>query len=239
MVITEKELKIKTSDKKVIYGILGKSSKKSDTLVIFVHGFTGHRDEHIFFNGSKLFTQKGLDTFRFNLYAGEAKSIRHFRDTTISLHGKDINTVVKYFRNKYKKIFVIGHSYGGTSLLFTNQSLIDKYVFWDASYIDSKNVLEDMRLDKKIDAYIIDWGIEIIVGNKFMKELKNFPDCGKLVKKIQKPTLFITAGKKVKQGAKYFKAANKPKKYVNISTADHNFNNWRDEEKLLKKLTVG
>lgn len=114
----EKELKIPTPDKKVVVGTLLTAKKKSEILVVFVHGFTGHQNEHIFFNGAKFFSEKGIDSFRFNLYAGEDKNIRRFRDTTISLHGKDISTVVKSFRKKYKKIYVVGHGYGGTSLLF-------------------------------------------------------------------------------------------------------------------------
>lgn len=46
----EKELKIKTPDKKLIYGSFVSAGKKSDKLVIFVHGFTGHKNEHIFFS---------------------------------------------------------------------------------------------------------------------------------------------------------------------------------------------
>ena len=102
----EIEVKIRTPDKKVIYGTLGRAKKKAGTLVVFVHGFTGHQNEHIFFNGSKLFAQKGLDTFRFDLYTGGKKGARHFRDTSISVHGKDINAVVKFFRNKYKCLLV-------------------------------------------------------------------------------------------------------------------------------------
>ena len=47
----EKEIKIKTPDKHIIYGTLNTSKKNSNILLIFVHGLTGHRDEHIFYNG--------------------------------------------------------------------------------------------------------------------------------------------------------------------------------------------
>lgn len=239
----EKELKIRTVNRKSIYGTLGITNKKSHKLVIFVHGFTGHQNEHIFFNGAKFFTEKGFDTFRLNLYGdlyGKGDKSRHFRDTYISLHGKDITTVAKFFRKKYKKIFVIGHSYGGTSLLFTDQSFIDGYVFWDASYINSKDSTANMKFNKNIDGYILDWGMEYIVGKRFVEELKNFLDCKDLIKEVQKPVLFITAGNRgnSKAGIKYFENANQPKKLINIKTADHNFNKWEDEEKLLKNTYI-
>lgn len=230
----EKEISIKTPDKKLIYGTLGKSKNKSDTLVIFVHGFTGHQNEHIFFNGSRFLAGKGCDTFRFNLYSWQ-KDARHFKDVKISLHGKDITTVVKYFRKKYKKIFLIGHSYGGASLLFAETELVDGLVFWDASYIDSRYAHEDLGYDKKTGKYIYDFGIEYFVGKEFIDELRNFPDCGDLIKKIHKPVLFIVSGREgnVKAEQQYFIQANKPKARVNIKHADHCFDNWEDEKRLL------
>ena len=231
----EKELEIKTSDKKFIYGTLLSATKKSKSLIIFVHGFTGHQNEHIFFNGANFFIEKGFDTFRFNLYAGGKKS-RHFRDTKISLHGKDVTTVIKNFRKSYQKIYLVGHSYGGTALLFTDQSLVDGFIFWDASYITSKDTLEVIKYNRSLKAYILDWGIEIVVGKGFIEELKKFPDCGKLIKQIYKPVLFITADKGgSKVGRKYFSKANKPKKLLNIKGANHNFDNWNDEQKLFKE----
>jgi esterase/lipase len=232
----EKEIKIKKFDKKVIYGTFVGSKKKSNKLIVFIHGFTGNQNEHIFFNGAKFFSDRGFDTFRFNLYAGEGKNSRHFEETKISLHGKDINTVVKYFRKKYKSIYVVGHSYGGTSLLFVDQSTVDGFIFWDASYINHKDVTENMKYSKNLNSYILDWGIRIIVGKKFIEELKKFPDCGKLIKNIHKPVLFIGTGKGNINGAKkYYKKANNPKKLVNIKNADHNFNKLIDEERLFKE----
>ncbi|MFA5827095.1 MAG: hypothetical protein WC839_01190 [Candidatus Paceibacterota bacterium] len=40
-----KEIQLKTKDEHIIYGTFD-SVKKSKTLLIFVHGFTGHRNEH-------------------------------------------------------------------------------------------------------------------------------------------------------------------------------------------------
>jgi esterase/lipase len=231
----EKDLSIKTPDNKLIYGTLARSKKKSNILIVLVHGFTGNKDEHLHFNGAKFFMERGFDTFRLNLY-GWGKKARRLRDITISLHGNDISTVLKYFRKKYKKIFVIGHSYGGLSLLFVDQSLADGLVFWDASYITSKDRMERMRFNKSIYGYVMDWGIEYILGKKLIDEIKHFPDCKKLIKAIHKPVLFITAEKgNMKKGKLYLKAANNPKKLINIKGADHNFNKFKDEDTLLKQ----
>src|SRR3989344_1336712 len=115
----EKQLKIKTPDKKVIYGTLRGSLDKP--LVIFVHGFTGFKDEHQFFNGARFFEKRGFSSFRFNLYHWE-KGARKLEDCTLSLHGEDLDQVVEYFRKKgVKKIFAVGHSFGGLTVLLSKK----------------------------------------------------------------------------------------------------------------------
>lgn len=231
----EKEIKIKTSDGFQIYGTLSTPRKKTDKLVIFVHGFTGHRNAHIFFNGAKYMNAKGAAAFRFDLYNAE-KGARHFKDTKISQHGDDITTVVSYFRKKYKKIYVVGHSYGGTSLLFADTSKVNALVFWDASWIDPKEEKKDFRYNSALDRYVWDWRVEYLVGKAYVEELRDFPDCGELVAKITAPKLFITAGKqRILKGKKYMAAASQFKKHVNISGADHNFNSFKAEDRLLEE----
>jgi pimeloyl-ACP methyl ester carboxylesterase len=226
----EKEIKIKTGDK-FIYGTVSFASKKSDRLVIFVHGFTGHRNEHIFFNGSKYFNGKGYDAYRFDLYTGSKKA-RHFEETSISMHGKDVTTVIKHFKKKYKKIFVAGHSFGGTSLLFVDTSLVDVLCFWDASYVIPQKENKDYVYNKALGAYIIDWGMRYVIGKKFVKELLCFPDCGKLVSKIHAPVKFVVTKTNMKAGKRYLAKANQPKSFAVIPKADHNFNTQKAEQKL-------
>ncbi len=232
----QKDLKIKTKDSHYIYGTLNTPNKISKKLVIFVHGFTSHRNEHILFNGSKFFVNKGFDTFRFDSYAGD-KGARNMLDYTISLNGEDINTVVDYFFKKYKKIYVVGHSYGGTALLFANQEKVSKFIFWDPSYIE-KDQDQGFVYKKEIDSYIEDWGVTYIVGKKLVNELKNFPNCGDMISRFNKPVLFIGAGKGAKNHCnKYFKKTNSSKDLKIIEGADHNFNNF-DHEEILFKETI-
>ena len=230
----EKELQIKTEDKKVIYGTLSAAKVSNQKVVVFTHGFLGNRNEHIFFNGAKYFTEKGYDTFRFDLFSG-AKDGRHFRDTKISVHGEDLNTVIRHFKKIYKKIYVVGHSYGGTTLLFADSSLIDALVFWDASYIKKRK--KEFPYNKKFQSFVMDYGFEAVVGKSYVDELKNFPDCGKLIGQIHVPVKFITAGKlgNEKAGKKYFLKANEPKELVNIATANHNFDGFNEERTLIEE----
>jgi pimeloyl-ACP methyl ester carboxylesterase len=229
----EKEVKIKTKDKHVIYGSLTTAKKASSKLVIFCHGFTGNRNEHIHFNGAKYFTGKGYDTFRFDFYSSEKKA-RHFEDTFIGQHGADITTVVSHFKSTYKKIYLIGHSFGGTSLLFASHTNVNALVFWDASYFSKEEAKKEFKIDTKTGLYLMDFGVRTIIGKKFIDELHRFPDCGQLISSVQVPVKCIGAGKG-KDAKKYFAKANQPKAISIITSADQNFNTFSDEVKLFEE----
>src|ERR1700722_5022683 len=109
----EKSIKLKASKKINIIGILN-SKKKSDKLVIFCHGLTGSMYESKSMQGVKLFTSKGYDTFRIDFYGDAWQSGRTLLHSTISTHVLDLNTVLDHFKNKYKKIYLVGHSLGGS-----------------------------------------------------------------------------------------------------------------------------
>lgn len=234
----EKEIKIKTNDGKLIYGTLTYSKKKSEKLIIFVHGLGGHRNEHIHFNASNFFRKHGFSTFRFDLYS-YGKKARAMSDCTIALHGKDLNTVTDFFRKKFKTIDVIGHSLGGLTILASQTSKFDAIVFWDPAHTkyEWRHGELDFKYDKKLDKYIINWGTELLMGKQMFKELVHGKDSSQSIKKIHKPIKIISAGKGVlmKTNRDYFKHANFPKEFVEIKNADHNFNTEGTEEKLFKE----
>jgi dienelactone hydrolase len=231
----ELEIKIRTSDKHLIYGTLLKSQKKTNKLVIFCHGFTGNRNEHVFFNGARFFAEKGYNTFRFDFYS-DSKGARHFGETKLSIHGADITTVLTYFQNKYESVYLVGHSFGGTSLLFADTSKASALVLWDPSFVDKEEEKKAFHFDKEINGYSIDWGMKVVVGKAFVEELFNFPNSVDLIQNIHKPIKFIGAGKAgFRHSQKYYKYANSPKSYAKIEGADHCFNMATYEQKLFEE----
>lgn len=228
----EKEIRIATGDNHFIYGNLAGGKSRSRKLVIFCHGFTGNRNEHIFFNGAKFFSENGYDTFRFDFY-NDQKKARHFEETSISQHGSDITAVVNHFKKKYDKIYLVGHSFGGTSLLFANHESIVAMVFWDASYVVSR---DEKSFFKTKNPPTIDFGIRVIVGKRFTRELFDFPDCGALIAAVHVPVKFIGAGRgNFTDSKKYYDHANQPKSLSKIAAADHCFNTLKSEAKLLEE----
>lgn len=95
----QKEVRIKTTDKKTIFGTLDTPKERSKGLIIFVHGLTGHQYEHIFFNAAKFFTKKGYSTYRFDLY-GFCKPARILEETCLKTHAEDTNNVIQHFQKQ-------------------------------------------------------------------------------------------------------------------------------------------
>src|SRR4030042_2347055 len=114
----EENLKIPLSDDKFIYGTF--RGPLTNPLIIFAHGFTGDKDEHIFFNGSRFFEKNNISSFRFNFY-GEQEDSRQLNECDISNHISDLETVIEYFKNKTPQIFVVAHSFGGLITLLSRK----------------------------------------------------------------------------------------------------------------------
>ena len=68
LMLMEKIFSLKTKDAKKIQCTLNTSEKGSNTVVVFVHGLTGHPNDHSFYNAAQTFPKKGVDVFRPALY---------------------------------------------------------------------------------------------------------------------------------------------------------------------------
>jgi len=214
----EKQIKLKTKDGHTIYGTLNTPTKKSVRLVVFVHGLTGHKNEHQFYNAARFFTKNGFNTFRFDLYSGD-KGGRKLSDTTVRTHAADLEVVLKHFKKKFKKIHLVGHSLGGPTIVLADTSHINSIVLWDPSdMLGLKDIVEgqerSLKQNKLSGVYIVDWGVEYLLGKKMAEEFKILKPA-RLVKNIQKPIKIIAAGKGNPKGSKeYFKHTNTPKSLV-------------------------
>lgn len=235
----EKKIKIKTSDAHVIYGVLNTKEKKSNTLAVFVHGLTGHPNEHTFYNAAQSFPGKGVDVFRFALYTGEKRG-RKLSECTISTHANDLDKVISYFRKKYQSIAVIGHSLGSPTILKSNTSKVDAIVLWDPSYLKrgSSDAPKKVKINDK-ELYLEEWGTEYLLNPAMYQEWNEFDGIKELplVSKLKKPLKVIAAGKGIlKEGSKkYIEVAEEPKDLVIIKNASHTFDEEGVEKKLLKE----
>lgn len=224
-----------SSNKKYIYGILRGSLDKP--LVIFVHGFTGYKNEHQFFNAARFSQKVGFSTFRFDLYSWK-KDARKLEDCTLSLHAQDLDVVVEYFRNKgVKKIFVVGHSFGGVSVLLSKKKGFDAVVLWDSS--GDKDVKLKAKYVKELDKYYYqdDSAYGFTISKQMYEENNNKLIPSKLIKEMHIPIKVIVAGAgiMIDEGKKLFLNANEPKAIAVVPNATHCFDEDGAEENLFQE----
>lgn len=222
----EKEVTVRTPDRKIIYGRLRGSLNKP--LVIFVHGLTSHMDEPLFFNGARFFEKKGFSSFRFNLYDGR-KGSRILTQSTLKTHASDLIAVASYLSQKgAKKLFVVGHSYGGPTILLSDLSFYRAAVLWDPSYGFRWKEGKVLRKVPALDAYVMRWGIEVLL-NKEMVRYHNTLRWESLIENLHFPMKIICAEKGIlfknwRQALKKYPVAGPHNQnFVVIKNADHSF----------------
>lgn len=232
----EREVKIRTRDKKWIYGMLRGSVRRP--VIVFVHGLTGHMDEHAFYDGVRFFERHGFSSFRFNLYDWR-KGARRLSQCTLRVHACDLDRVIEYLRRRgARRVFVVGHSYGGPTILLSKQKWYDGVVLWDPS-IGVHRFFRKALYVRSLGAYVERWGVDVVLGRAFIREAQALTSTKLLdaIRTIHAPIKIITAGKGmlVRGCQRYYAAANPPKTLVIIRGADHNFNFEGNQEALFRE----
>lgn len=231
----ESNLKIPTLDRKVIYGRL--RGPITQALVIFVHGLGGRMDQHIFYNGARFLEKHNISSLRFNLYSWE-KNARNLSDCTIETHSNDLDTVISYCKKQgTKKIFVVGHSFGGPTILFSRNKDFNGVILWDPSYADLQSFKNAEYVDC-LDMYKGKWEFEVLFNKAMVEEEKTLKEREETaIQKIKVPVKIISAGDGmlIDGGKRYFELANKPKEHVTLEGAGHTFDEDGIEEKLFNE----
>lgn len=231
----EQLIKIPTSDNKIIYGRLRGLLDKP--LVIFVHGLGGRMDQHIYYNGVRFLEKNNISSFRFNLYSWEDDA-RNLSDCTIEIHSNDLDAVISYFRKKgVKKIFVVGHSFGGPTILLSKHKDFNGVILWDPSYGEPKS-FQDTKYLESLKMYRARWEFDVLLNKEMIEEGEGLKEKEeRAIEEIHVPIKIITAGDSFLQdgGEKYYQLANEPKKLVVIKGAGHTFDEDGAEGELFQE----
>lgn len=227
----EKNIKIRTPDKKTIDGILRGTFKQN--LIVLTHGLCGNMNEAMHYNAARFFEKHGFATFRFNLYSWE-KTNRKLHECTLKTHGQDIDTALRYLRSKgTKKIFIIGHSYGFPSILHSKDRDFDAVISWDGSCLPHDH-FDKLKKTKQLKGRVLDEGFSAIMGEKMAREA-NTSSSIELLKHITVPVKYITVSGKSGNHAvskKMYKETRGRKELKVIRGATHNFTEDGKQEEL-------
>ncbi len=162
---------IESGDGFTIHGILDHAAGDQATpekAVIIIHGLTGNPHEYIHESAADFFTEKGYDVIRPYLYGGE--NGRALVDCTLETHAQDVNTIVNNIRGKYKKLFLVGHSYGGPTVMIAKPNGITAVSLWDPSF--NMPALWEMSPPKEIlGLYVARFGgVDHLLGEAMIEE---------------------------------------------------------------------
>lgn len=231
----ESNVQIPTPDGKTIYGRL--RGEINNPTVVFVHGLGGVMDQHIYFNGARFLEKSGISSFRFGLY-GWDENARSLSECTLGTHCSDLELVIDYLRDKGgKTIFAVGHSFGGPTILLSQERTYSGIILWDPSY-DYPLSFKEAQYVKSLDAYIIRWNMDIVINKGMIKEASTLKEREeKAIKELRVPIKIINADDShlVSGGKRYFELASDPKAHVILSNSGHTFDADGAEEKLFQE----
>lgn len=148
----------------------------------------------------------------------------------------DIETVVTYLRGKgVKKVFGVGHSFGGVSLLFAKPELFDAISLWDASNYGTL----PKNFEKKFTRFfhgehILRGNWDFVMNPKLLKQIET-TDWKSLTSKYPTPTQVVVAGNGmlIKGGKQYVENSSATQKeFIVIKGSGHCFDEEGAEEEL-------
>lgn len=181
-----------TNDNHLIHGTLD-GTAKTDKLLIFAHGLTGNQYEHQYYNAPAFFNPKGYDTFRFDFYS-LLKQGRQISEHSVAIHVQDLETVINHFQNDYKKLYLIGHSFGCFVIMNSDTSGIQRIIYWDPTKGMQNLQEKNATYDEHSKLYTLHWGLEIQLSQQMIDDWKKAADIESLTSKLTPNSYFIFAG---------------------------------------------
>jgi len=232
--MSQKTLTIRVRDGKSIYCIID-TVQRSRGIVVFVHGLNGHPFEHQFYNAVPYFNRLGYNTCRIWLY-GAGKAGRTLIDCTVDIHSKDIEDVLRALKRKHKKIFLVGHSLGGPSVLRAKLQGVSAVVLWEPSHEIYSRLRKELKLVKP-GLYTLKEDNSYMLGKNMINDWLHRPMTDTLVKDLHVPLKLIYAGGSPlsKKAKKTYNLANRPKALAIIHGADHIFSKPGNADRLFKE----
>lgn len=225
MSIAEQPLAIKRDDGLLIDGHLA-TCENSKGLIIIVHGLTGGQNEYQHLIARNLLPTLGYDVYRYNQY--DPQPPRSLLTVTVEQHLLDLQTIVDYFKPKYKKLFAVGHSYGGLTITLANCQDLSAMSLWDPAFNMADFWPQAVISDKHGNRFV-DWkdGSLIQVGDSLYEEGSTFTveHMTKAAKAVTIPSqLVIAANTHIMEQVMYYpKTLDALQDTVTVEHADHCF----------------
>lgn len=223
----EKKIIVCTPDKKNIYCTIGVPKRKTKNIVVFVHGLASTELWPTMLLGSWFFRRHGFAYCRVNLYDWRPGARTLMRSDLLQ-HARDVDVVVEHLKqHDFNRIFAVGHSFGGLTLLQSKHDQFEALSFWDISSFITYPPKHWFRIDPSSGATYLMGGYELLMSKRYQRGIENFPNELLLISKIKVPTqICYAAGKDAllaQSSKRYFRNLKAKKELVAIPGASHSF----------------
>ncbi len=181
-------------DGKKIFVRLNKAGEgNAEKAVVIGHGFTGKPEEALHQVARDYFNDRGYDVYRLAYYYDET-GYRRLHETTLEIHAKDLNAVLDHIRGKHKKLFSVGHSHGGLTMVYANPQAT-ALSFWDPSYQPSRRWVLNAQLSSDGSHYERTGRFKFAIGKDSIEEVKKLTReaAKEMTGKITAPSLVAIA----------------------------------------------
>lgn len=167
-------------------------------LAVLAPGLGGWMNDLLLYNASRYFEERGIATLRVSFY-GHDDMQRNIGDFSIKENAADVDTVVDFAREQGSKwICVIGHSYSGMAIVYSQKQGFDAAVLWDASHTDGydqqeskQNLERDFTYIEALDSYVSAIGPGYVLSRKVFEDYA--PGSTEMAKKFKIDTLVVNA----------------------------------------------
>jgi len=236
----ETSLSIPLRDGKKLHAILRGELLYGTPVIVMMHGRPGTANELLQYFGAHYISEHNITTLRLSMYDFGAE-YRSLLDCTLDTHMEDFEDVVQYLHDQgVKKVFALGHSYGGITIL-GSQAKLDGAILWDPShglawYNDNPEFNSDDFPEKIIENIVIGTGGYGYISSTKQKDYDEaLGDTTEWAKDKGYPMKFILAkaGPLAKYAKQYYDVASEPKSLVEIEGAHHQF---EDSDEVTEKL---
>jgi|GEM_PF-520413 len=236
----ETSLNIPLRDGKQLHAILRGEIEVNTPIVIMMHGRPGSANELLQYLGAHYIGEHNISTLRLSMY-DFGTNYRSILDCTLDTHIQDFEDVVLYLRGMgVKKVFALGHSYGGITILGSKAKL-DAAVLWDPSHglawhNDNPDFIGSDFPEKTFENIVIGTaGNGYILSKEQSDRDSAIGDNTDWAENKGYPIKFILAkaGPLAKLAKKYYEVASEPKSMIEIENAHHQF---EDSDEVTEKL---
>lgn len=238
--MTESTWTVTARDGAKIFGITNTPEQSRGRHVVMVHGLACTPYDYQHKRVADALCEKGYDVHRLALYWDEDEN-RKLHECTLEIHADDVNDVIAAKCADAEKIFLTGHSYGGTTVMIANPKA-DAVSLWDPSFdlnwIWTRKEYEKYRL-KSNNTFYGNFATRLEIGNKMLESSLKYDEqaCLDLATNFNKPVQVVFAGdgNLVKKENSYHSRGHKLNCSESIPGTKHCFYEGNTCEELIKK----